>query len=419
MEALATAEPPTTDEPLSGHPLPDLLAAMAATVRLLARDYPTWQLPEAAVGQSIAQAQEIRELAQTLSAVLVAEAQGRGLGSDLGLSRTDWVRAQADRLDVSGAAALTTLAEALGQPKWSDLAERVRAGAMSVAKAARIVRFERDMVLVADAEHLDDVVASLVEHAAMLDDRQLTRLLAHARATLRPPSEQDRLDEAQRAARLLSRRGTSAGMIEYHLRLDAEGAALLDAAIDPLARPRPDCDAVGEERRDPRTPGARRADALLEIVSRAMCSPEGAPRTEKARLVITMSLDALLGRIRGAGLAANGEVLSAAACRRIACDAGIIPAVLGSEGALLDLGETGRFFTPAQKRALAIRDGGCTFPRCTLPPQWCEAHHVRHWIDGGRTDLDNGALLCGRHHSIVHVRGYTATVSATGVTWHL
>ncbi|HET7397855.1 MAG TPA: DUF222 domain-containing protein [Intrasporangium sp.] len=419
MEELTMAEPPRTDESSSGHALPDLLAAMAATVRLLVRDYPTWQLPEAAVGASIAQAQEIRELAQTLSAVLVGEAEGRGLGSDQGLSRTDWVRAQADRLDVSGAAALTTLAGALLQPKWTDLAERVRTGQVSVGKATRIVRFEKDMVLAADREHLADVVASLVEHAATLDDRQLTRLLAHARATLRPPAEQDRLDEAQRAARLFSRRGTSAGMIEYYLRLDAEGAALLDAAVDPLARPRPDCDAVGEERGDPRTPGARRADALLELVSRAMCAPEGAPRTEKARLLITMSLDALLGKIRGAGLAGNGEVLSAATCRRIACDAGIIPAVLGGKGELLDLGEAERFFTPAQKRALAIRDGGCTFPRCTMPPQWCDAHHVRHWIDGGRTDLDNGALLCGRHHPVVHVRGYTATVTATGVTWHV
>lgn len=391
---------------------------MAAVVRVLARDYPTWQLPEAAVGESIGQAQEIRELAQTLSAVLVGEADGRGLGNEVGLSRTDWVKAQSERLDVLAASSLTTLAQALREPKWAQLQDRVRTGAVSVAKAARIVRFDKDMAPAADPQHLGEVLASLVEHAAVLEDRQLTRLLAHARATLRPPAEQDRLDEAQRAARLLSRRGTSAGMIEYYLRLDAEGAALLDAAIDPLARPRPDCDAVGEQRHDPRTPGARRADALLEIVSRVMCSPEGAPRTEKARLLITMSLEALLGKIRGAGLAGNGEVLSAATCRRIACDAGLIPAVLGGDSELLDLGDTERCFTPPQKRALALRDGGCTFPHCTIPPQWCDAHHVRHWLDGGPTDLHNGTLLCSRHHHVVHRRGYTATVTPTGVTWH-
>jgi hypothetical protein len=88
-------------------------------------------------------------------------------------------------------------------------------------------------------------------------------------------------------------------------------------------------------------------------------------------------------------------------------------------GELLDLGRTVRLATPKQVQALWIRDQGCTFPGCSRPPSWCDAHHVWHWCDGGPTDLSNLALLCPRHHTIVHQKGCTATVTTTGVTWHL
>lgn len=102
----------------------------------------------------------------------------------------------------------------------------------------------------------------------------------------------------------------------------------------------------------------------------------------------------------------------------MACEAGIIPMVLGSQGEVLDLGHPTRLFARAQRRALWHRDGGCTFRDCTIPAQWCEAHHVDWWSRGGPTDLANGALLCPRHHTHVHKWDLTATVTDTGVTWH-
>ena len=131
-----------------------------------------------------------------------------------------------------------------------------------------------------------------------------------------------------------------------------------------------------------------------------------------------MSVEALLEQVRGAGVADDDAVLSPGAVRRLACEAGIVPMVLGGPSEVLDVGRAQRFFTPAQRRALARRDGGCSYPGCTIPPQWCEAHHVEHWLHGGLTDLGNGALLCGRHHTVVHERGMTATVTASRVTWH-
>ena len=131
-----------------------------------------------------------------------------------------------------------------------------------------------------------------------------------------------------------------------------------------------------------------------------------------------MSYQALLGEVRGAGLADNDAVLSPGTVRRLACEATIIPAVLGGPSQILDLGRNQRFFTPAQRRALARRDHGCSYPGCTIPAQWCEAHHVTHWLLGGATDLANGALLCGRHHTVVHQRNLTASITPTQVTWH-
>jgi hypothetical protein len=69
-------------------------------------------------------------------------------------------------------------------------------------------------------------------------------------------------------------------------------------------------------------------------------------------------------------------------------------------------------------RALWLRDRHCTFPGCTVPGTWADAHHLRHWVDGGPTDLANGTLLCGRHHTIVHRDRLTAQVTPAGVRWN-
>jgi hypothetical protein len=112
------------------------------------------------------------------------------------------------------------------------------------------------------------------------------------------------------------------------------------------------------------------------------------------------------GEVPGAaivlGSRATGELISPDTVRRLACDAGIIPVVLGRRGETLNQGAMQRLFTTAQVRALWRRDRHCTFPDCGIPAAWCDAHHLTHWIDGGLTDLANAALLCARHHTIVH-----------------
>ena len=105
-----------------------------------------------------------------------------------------------------------------------------------------------------------------------------------------------------------------------------------------------------------------------------------------------------------------GTLLAPETVRRLACDATIIPAVLGVAGAVVDLGTEVRLFTAAQIKWLWLRDGHCTYPGCDMPGQWADAHHLVHWADGGPTELLNAALLCERHHTIVHNRRYAGAL---------
>ncbi len=113
----------------------------------------------------------------------------------------------------------------------------------------------------------------------------------------------------------------------------------------------------------------------------------------------------------------GGALLAPETVRKLACDAAIIPVVLGSDGEILDEGRAQRLFTPPQLRALWLRDKHCTFPGCEAPAHWCAAHHLIHWIDWGPTNLDNGALLCGRHHTIVHRDQLAGTLIDGQVLW--
>jgi hypothetical protein len=100
----------------------------------------------------------------------------------------------------------------------------------------------------------------------------------------------------------------------------------------------------------------------------------------------------------------------------LACTATVRAALLAPTGAVLDLGRTQRLATPAQKTALLARDRGCVIPGCVVPGDGCDAHHVIWWTRGGPTDLDNLALVCGRHHTEVH-QGTWELQMIDGIPW--
>ena len=155
--------------------------------------------------------------------------------------------------------------------------------------------------------------------------------------------------------------------------------------LDALSRPAPQADAMP----DPRSGGQRRHDALLDAGQRLLRAGDlpdagGTPVT----LLITLT-DQQLATGHGHAVTEHGELLSAATAIRLADQAALTSCVLTATGGIHDYGSTRRLATPPMRRALAARDHGCTFPGCTVPPSWCQTHHVITWQAGGPTSLNN------------------------------
>jgi hypothetical protein len=199
------------------------------------------------------------------------------------------------------------------------------------------------------------------------------------------------------------RRRWQGGRYQLFADVDAETGAKLDALIDPLAKPGQD---------DVRFAPEREGDAFCEVVDLALRSDlHRIYGGERVQLTVTVDFDKLRAGIGTARLD-NGEHIPMNQVRRIACDEGIIPMLLGSRSQVHDVGRKTRAINAGLRRMLVARDGGCAFPGCTRPPKHCEAHHVRYWSDGGETNLNNLTLLCRRHHDLAHHSDWQIQMSA-------
>ncbi|WP_405057572.1 HNH endonuclease [Kribbella sp. NBC_01505] len=172
--------------------------------------------------------------------------------------------------------------------------------------------------------------------------------------------------------------------------------------------------------RDPRCLDERRADALAVILDAAAGNPDypGIPH-----LTVTIDYGDLISALSEAPEAFNagtgtagavGELvfggnLSASAVRLLACDAAVLPIVLGGDSQPLDVGSEQRFVNRYIRRVLNKRDKGCVV--CEAPPWMCHAHHVVHWADGGPTSLQNLVLLCAAHHRAVHAGQWSVAIT--------
>lgn len=202
-------------------------------------------------------------------------------------------------------------------------------------------------------------------------------------------------------------------------RLTAEAGAALRTVLDALAAPRPAHD--GE--RDPRSAGQRYHDALLDaalqilrngdlpdrggvpasVLVHVRAEVQGGADTQGGADVqggaeIHHGQGPLIGRLAGAARLGDGQSVSLDRLRPLLDECDVTTVVLSSSGGVLDYGRERRVATPAMRRALAARDGGCCFPGCDRPAAWTQAHHIWAWIDGGPTSLDNLCLLCAYHH---------------------
>jgi hypothetical protein len=186
------------------------------------------------------------------------------------------------------------------------------------------------------------------------------------------------------------------GDVQVYGIFDPEGGAVLRTAWEPLAR----SSGAG----DYRSPEKRFADAAVELAMHALDSglipQKGSQRTH---LQVTTSLETLRG-LPGAS-AAEMELslpISSKTVERLACDALITRIVLGSDSMVIDVGRAKRTISGPARKALNVRDGGCTWPGCERPASWTSGHHLKHWIHGGTNEPPNLTLLCYRHHWLVH-----------------
>jgi uncharacterized protein DUF222 len=180
------------------------------------------------------------------------------------------------------------------------------------------------------------------------------------------------------------------GAIGLHGVLDPVGGAAVINALKPLAR------SLGRD--DERTQPRRLADALVELASGGEV---------KANLQVTATVETLAS-MAGAPCADIQHALpiSSQSVEQLACDCSITRVLLDSESQVVDVGRAKRVPSAPMRRALDARDGGCRWPQCDRPANWCASHHLLHWARNGPTELDNLVLLCHRHHTLVHKGGW-------------
>ena len=303
---------------------------------------------------------------------LVAELEARGVAAELGCASTAVLLSERLRIGRREAAGRVRMAAELGPrramsgeslpPRFPDVASAVAEGAISDRHAALICRTVNGLPDAA-LEQAGAVAATLVEHARTLNPDQLAVLTRTVRACLDPDGVlAAEHDHDRRRHATITTLPDGSGQLQACL--TGAATAVWQTILNTLARPVPDGD-TGEP--DRRSPGQRRHDALLDAGQRllragTLPAAGGAPAT----VLLTLTLDQVESRT-GLVTTAHGGVISVPQALRIAAEADIVPVVLSEAGGVLGYGLTRRTASIGQRRALAARDRGCSFPGCDRP----------------------------------------------------
>ncbi len=319
-------------------------------------------------------------------------------------------------LDPGAAREKVRVARALGALPL--LSAAMRRGEISYSKVRALTRIatpaiEQDLLTFAragTAAHVERLVRGM---------RRVDRIAA------------GRTEKRLHAARYLHIYTDEDGMVVVRGRLAPEaGAALrqaLEAGVEALYGPRrgqpagaaPEATVAPEAAAAATTTGEpsfeqRRADALGLVAESALASGlDPGTRGDRYQVVVHVDAEVLAPDSEGGSCwLADGSHVSAETSRRLACDSARVVMLHAPDGHVLDVGRRTRAISPALRRALEHRDGGCRFPSCGR--RFCDAHHVEPWADGGATSLANTVLLCRRHHRAVHEEGFSMELTSDG-----
>jgi hypothetical protein len=282
-------------------------------------------------------------------------------------------------------------------------------GAVSPEQASAIVGVLKKLPESLSLEQVQAAERTMIGFAAEHGPKGLRDLAQHLLEVIAPEiaeaAEGARLDAQDKAARkgqYLRLRDDGDGTTSITGKLPAADGEALRAVVEAIANSAKAAEHDANWAEDVPSYEARRAQALMTLVHSYQAGGEG-PRNggDRPRITVLTNYDDLVRGVRSATLLGSNTKISPAELRVLACDADILPVVMGSNSQILDLGRTTRLFAGDLRQAIALRDRGCVFPGCHREPRDCDAHHLAPWTQGGSTSLDNAALVCPTHHRLV------------------
>jgi hypothetical protein len=297
-------------------------------------------------------------------------------------------------------------------------------GVTAVASAFRRGCVGRAGLLAADEELAAAASGEGADVAAPASADELRALAQVWVAYLDPDGAEPAETRAMRKRGLTFGRRDGDGLVPVRGGLLPEVAAQLQLGFDSVLNPRgdgapmpgpcftessADADADGpfDDAADSRTAAQKRHDALAVLLTAAAASGELPMLGGAAPTLVVQVREVDLAAGRGyAHLPGDDEPVSIAVARHIACAGAIERVVLDENGRIVAITTLDRVFHHYQRKAITLRDGGCIIPGCTVPPQWCEVHHVQEHSRGGPTHTDNGVLLCWFHHRTIDTGGW-------------
>ncbi|MDQ3732811.1 MAG: HNH endonuclease [Actinomycetota bacterium] len=412
-----TINPPDTEFATVEH---EFGSVAAAARRLLAgQSRPGWSRSDPELVRDVADLVALRAQVDGLLLDAVGEVDSRGLAGARGCSSTRaWLRS-AHRIGPHEAKRLVHTATAL-RKDLPAVAAAMSAGDVSLAQAEVIVHAIADLPAETPVACRPQAEQTMIGYAGSFDPVLLARIGRRLAEIIDPDGVQardekpilDKETDAHRDRTLTLNPDTDGAGGYLRARLDAEGYATLAAYLQAATAPRLTPDGQQQPRADAdlRHLGQRRHDALIEA-ARQMLATGGLASSGgvKPRIVVTLPVACLTYRT-GAARLPDGSQLSPSLARLVACDADLVPVTVDGAGNPLDVGRTRRLFTGGLRTALEVRDRGCAWPGCDRPISWTQAHHIISWLDGGKTAVDNGVLLCLFHHHEIEKGDWTVTI---------
>jgi len=383
---------------LAGLPSHELLALQ----RLAAVGSNSWDVLQASIAGEVARRSRAEDGPNSL-----ARQQGFAGPEQLVASIVGGPRGDGARL-VSAGRVMAPDSSAPDRERHPAVAAGLRANRLTVAEADLIVRTVE--ALSGDVRELEERLVRFAAHQTY----ELLRTACRTEAARHDAVQLEGRERRQFEARGLDISEDAFGVTHLRGQVDPVRGAILRTYMD--AQVKAAFQAARDGESEARTATQIRADALIALATHGL-DCESKATGVKATIIVRIDKDQLADEVGVATCDAVATPISLRALRELAVDASILPIVMNGTSEVLDMGREERLFNWRQRMALAERDGGCA--KCHAPISHCITHHIRWWSTNGRTDLENGVLLCTRCHTQVHHDNWDIEVDEHNHVWFI